>query len=72
MALSLAVASPSLPTTSFRTLILVSPNRKGGLCNKPTSIKKHPSHCRATQSEGVTEDPGVTGIYLFLFLIVFF
>lgn len=68
MALSLAVAS----TTPLRTLILVSPNRKGGLCNKPTSIKKHPSHCRATQSEGVTEDPGVTGIYLFLFSIVFF
>ncbi|KAJ8626815.1 hypothetical protein MRB53_020122 [Persea americana] len=62
MALNLAVASTSLPpSTSLRTLIFVSKNRKGALCNKPTGIEKQLSPCRAAQSEGVTEDPGVTG-----------
>ncbi|RWR89099.1 hypothetical protein CKAN_01814800 [Cinnamomum micranthum f. kanehirae] len=61
MALNLAVASTSLPSTSLRTLIFVSKNRIGALCNKPTSIEKQLSPCRAAQSEGITEDPGVTG-----------
>lgn len=64
MALNLAVASTSLPpSTSLRTLIFVSKNLKGALRNKPTGIEKQLSPCRAAQSEGVTEDPGVTGTF---------
>lgn len=63
MALNLAVVSTSLPSTSLRTLIFVSKNRKGALSNKPTSIEKQLSPCRAAQSEGVKEDPGVTGTF---------
>ncbi|XP_058101117.1 uncharacterized protein LOC131245578 [Magnolia sinica] len=63
MALNFAAASTSLPTPSQGTRPFGIPKRKA-FPNKPICggvIEKQISPCRAAQSEGVTEDPGVTG-----------